>query len=69
MDRHVLVSFLITAVFWYEMQVVTADDNCALHFVLDHDARQDSTPDGDIAGEWAFFVNVTALNCLNYVCV
>lgn len=50
------------------MQVITTDDNCSLHLhFLDH-SSQDTSTDGNIAGEGAFLVNVVTFNSLKNNC-
>jgi len=44
------------------MEEVTSDDNGVLHFSGDHDTLEDSSTDADVAGEWAFLINVSSLN-------
>lgn len=58
MHRHVLVAFLETAVFANVVQIVTTDGNRTLHLQFLHNSIQDTTANANIAGEWAFLVNV-----------
>ena len=62
--RHVLVTLLKVIVLSDVMKIVPADDNGPLHLHLGHDTGQDPTSDGDVASEWAFLVNVGALDGL-----
>lgn len=62
--RHVLVSFLETAVFTHIMQVVTTNDDGALHLQLLNNPIQDATTNAYAAGEGAFFVDVSTIDCL-----
>uniref|UniRef100_A0A5F9CFM9 Protein dpy-30 homolog n=1 Tax=Oryctolagus cuniculus TaxID=9986 RepID=A0A5F9CFM9_RABIT len=55
--RHVLVALLEAVVLADVVQVVAADDDGSLHLHLGHHARQDSAPDGDVSGEWAFLID------------
>lgn len=64
MHRHVLVTFLETTVFAYVMQVITTNDNCTLHLQFLNDTGQDAATDAYIASEWAFVVDVSAIDCL-----
>lgn len=64
MDRHVPVSLLEPLVFAHIVQIVSADDNRALHLHLLDDAFQDPASDVYVASEWALLVNVRAFNCL-----
>jgi len=58
----VLVALLEALVLAHVVQVVAADDDRALHLHLEHDARQDATTDGHVAGEWTFLVDVRPLD-------
>ena len=40
------------------MKVISSDDNGSLHFGRDADTLEDSSSDGDVAGEGAFLINV-----------
>lgn len=64
MNRHVAVPLLKAVVFANVVQVVTSDDNGALHLQLLDDTSQNATSDGDIASEGALLVNVASLNSL-----
>lgn len=65
MHTHVPVSLLKTAVFSDVVQVVSADDNGALHLHLLHDPSENTTSDGHVASERAFLVNVGSIDRLN----
>jgi len=56
MRSQVLVSFLVSCVFGDEVEVFSADDECAVHLRGDNGAGQDSAADRDHAGEGAFLV-------------
>ena len=58
MDRDIFVSLLETIVLSNVVQIVTSDDDRTGHLVLDNDAAQDTTTDGNISGEWALLVDV-----------
>ena len=58
---HVGVALLETAVLLDEAQVVTADDDGAVHLGGHDDALQDAATDGHVAGERALLVDVRAL--------
>ncbi len=64
MNGDVLVSLLETVVLANVVQVVTTNDNCACHLVLDDHTGQDTATDGHIAGERTLLVNVGALASL-----
>lgn len=58
MSGKVLVTLLITRVLGDVMQVLTTDDDSALHLGGDDDTGQDTTTDRDITGEGALLVDV-----------
>lgn len=62
MDCDVPVSFLISVVFGNIVEIISADNKCPLHFVTDDNTLEDLAPDGNIASEWAFFVNILGFN-------
>ena len=64
MDRQVLVSLLKSLVLPDEVQIIPPDHNGSLHLHLEDNSRQDSTSDGDVASEWALFVNIVTFNSL-----
>ena len=65
MDRQVLVSLLKPLVLLDEVQVIPPDHNGSLHLHLENNSCQDSTSDGNVTSERAFFVNVGSFNCLS----
>lgn len=58
----VSVSFLISVVFGDIVKIITSDDDGPLHLGADYNTLEDLSPDGDIASEWAFFVNISGFN-------
>ena len=58
------MSFFKSVVFLDVMKIVTADYDRSLHFHLFNNSCQNTTPDTDVACEWAFLVNVMSINCL-----
>jgi hypothetical protein len=56
MRSKVLVSLLVTGVLGDEMEVFSADDESSVHLGGNDGAGQDTTTDGDEAGEWALLV-------------
>ena len=62
MDGDVSVSLLVTVVFGDVVEVIPPDDDSALHLVRDDNALEDLSPDGDVAGEGAFLIDVGALD-------
>ena len=60
----VSMPLLVTIVFGDVVEVISSDDDGPLHFVGDDDALEDLSPDGDVAGEGTFFIDVVALDGL-----
>jgi hypothetical protein len=52
----VLVSLLVTGVFWDEVEVFATDDEGSVHLGGDNGSGQDTATDGDESGEWALLV-------------
>ena len=50
------MTLLVSVVFRDVVEIVTADDDCAVHFCRNHTAREDAAADGDEAGEGALLV-------------
>lgn len=67
MNRHVLVPLLETTVFTHIVQIVTTNDNGALHFQFLHDSIEDASPNAHISGERAFVVDVCTIDCLKNI--
>lgn len=65
MSRDVLVALLVTVVLGHVVEVVTADDDGALHLGGDDDTSQDTALDVDLTDEGALLVNVSAVNGLS----
>ena len=60
MSRQVAVSLLITVVLLHVVQVITTDDNGALHLGGDDGAGKDASTDGNASSEGALLVDVGA---------
>ena len=58
------MSFFISIVFGDIVQIISSDDNCALHFSWNNDALQDLSTNGDVAGEGTFLIDIIALDGL-----
>lgn len=58
------MTFLKTTVFAYVVQVITTNDNGTLHLQLLNGPGQDAATDAYITSEWAFVVDVSAIDCL-----
>jgi hypothetical protein len=41
------VSLLITSIFWDEMEVFAADNDCSVHLCGDNSSSKDTTTDGN----------------------
>jgi len=61
-SSQVLVSLLVSGVFWDEVEVFTADDESSVHFGGDNGTGQDTATNGDETSEWALLVDVGTLN-------
>jgi hypothetical protein len=59
-SRNVGVALLETVVFADVVEIVTTDDDSALHLGRDNSSTQNTATDGNIAGEGALLVNVGA---------
>lgn len=58
------MTFLETTVLAYVMQVITTNDNGALHLQFLNGTGQNAATDAYITSEWAFVVDVSAIDCL-----
>jgi len=52
----VLVSLLVSGVFWDEVKVFSADDESSVHLGRDNGSGQDTATNGDETSEWALLV-------------
>ena len=62
MHCDVSVSFLVSVVFGDIMEIVPTNNKGPLHLVTDDDTLEDLAPDGNIASEWAFLINIFGFN-------
>jgi hypothetical protein len=62
MSGNVLVSLLKTTILSDVMQVVSANDDCSLHFGRDNLPLENSSTNRDITSERALFVHIRILN-------
>ena len=53
---NVLVSLLVTGVFWDEVKVFSADNEGSVHLGGNNGSGEDTTTDGDETSEWALLV-------------
>lgn len=60
MDTDITMAFLVAAVFWDVVKVVTTDHNCPLSFRRDNYSFKDAPTNGNIASKGTLFVNVSA---------
>lgn len=56
------MSFLETVVFPDVMEIIPSDDDSSVHLQLHDNTAEDTSADFHIAGEWAFPVDVVAIN-------
>lgn len=62
MHWDISVPFLISVIFWHVVKIVTSNDNSPLHFSRNADTLEDLSSDGDVTGEGAFLINVSAFD-------
>ncbi len=60
----VSVSLFVSVVLWNVVKIISSDDNGSLHFCWDADSLENFTSDGNVAGEWTFFINIGSFNGL-----
>ena len=65
MSWDVRVPFLVSLVLFNIMQVVTTNDNSPRHLGTVASTRENTTPDGDVASEWALLVNVCSFDSIS----
>ncbi len=58
------MSLFVSVVFGDVMQVISPDDNSALHLGRDDDSLKNFASNGDSRGEGTFFIDVVWFNCL-----
>ena len=56
MRRKILVTFLVSGIFGYEVKVFAANDESAVHFGGNNSTGEDTAADGDLSCEGAFLV-------------
>ena len=56
MSSQILVALLVTVVFGYVVEILSADDNGTVHLGRDHAASQDAATDRNETGERALLV-------------
>ena len=61
-SRDVGVSLLISAILLDIVEIISSDDDGSVHFGADAHSLQDTSSDGDIAGEGTLLVNVGGLD-------
>lgn len=64
MYAHVTMTFLKTVVLSDIVEIIPTYDNGPLHLHLLHDASEDAPSDRNVAGEWAFLVDVSPFKSL-----
>lgn len=52
----ILVPFFISRILWDEVEIFSADDQCAVHLGRHHGSSQNTASNGDQSGERAFLV-------------
>lgn len=61
-SREILVALLETVVLSNVVEVISADNDSALHLVGDNDTTEDATADVNVTGEGALLIDVGALD-------
>ncbi len=56
------VSLLVSAILFDIVKIISSDDDSSVHFGAHDHSLQNSSSDGDIAGEGALLVDVVSLN-------
>ena len=56
------MSLFISVVFWNVVEIISSDDNGSLHFGWNADTLEDFSSNWDVAGEWAFFIDVSGFD-------
>ena len=59
MDWKISVSLFVSVVLGNVVKIISSDDNGSLHFCWDADTLEDFSSDWDVAGEWAFLINIS----------
>ena len=62
MGRKVVMSLLESVIFLDIMKVISSQDDGSSHLGGKDDTFTDSSSDGNVRSEWAFFVNVSTLH-------
>jgi len=57
-DWNVSVPLFVSVVLWNVVKIISSDNDGSLHLGWDADTLEDSSSDWDVAGEWAFLINV-----------
>ncbi|GMT24197.1 hypothetical protein PFISCL1PPCAC_15494, partial [Pristionchus fissidentatus] len=63
-NRHVLVSPLITTILLHKVQIISSDDDCPIHLHLDDDTGKKTSTDGNTTGKGALLVDVGSVYSL-----
>ena len=61
-DGDVTVTFFVTSIFSNVVEVITTDNNSALHLGRDNKTLEDTTTNGYVTSERTFFINVVTIN-------
>lgn len=64
MGRDIAMPLLVTVVFWNVVEIISSDDNGALHLGGDDDSLENLASDGDATGEGTLLIDIVRLNSL-----
>ena len=62
MSRKIVMSLLESVIFLDVMEVISSQDDGSSHLDGKDDTFTDSSSNGNVRGEWAFFVNILTLH-------
>ena len=64
MSWDISMTLFVTLVLFDVVQVVSTQDNSAMHLGAHNTTRQDTSSNGHISSEWALVIDIFPLNCL-----
>lgn len=60
MDRHILMSLFVAIVLFHVLQIISTNDNSAIHFCLSHNPVENTTSNADVTRERTLLIYVIA---------
>lgn len=64
MGRNVGVALLVTLIFLNVMEIISTENNSAVHLGAHNLSREDASSDGHISSEWALLINIFSFDSL-----